>query len=95
VVAHVLALGTDASLVECKARERAVLLELPADRVRSLLPSAEPAARGFAAAFSADVVRALDQAERPMAPMIAAARSSDPTNPTVSGGRDGRRVGLC
>jgi CRP-like cAMP-binding protein len=76
VVAHLLALGTDASVVECKTRERAVLLELPADRVRALMRSMERAARSFAPAFNADVVRALDQADRPMARMIAAARAA-------------------
>jgi CRP-like cAMP-binding protein len=73
-VAHFLALGTGPSVVECRTREHAVLLEVPAERVRDLLASSERAALAFAAAFSADVVRALDHAERPMARMIAATR---------------------
>jgi CRP-like cAMP-binding protein len=73
-VAHFLALGTEPSVVECRTREHAVLLEVPAERVHDLLASRERAALAFAAAFSADVVRALDHAERPMARMIAATR---------------------
>jgi CRP-like cAMP-binding protein len=73
-VAHFLALGGEPSVVECRTRENSVLLEVPAERVRSLLASRERAAQGFAVAFSADVVRALDHAERPMARMISATR---------------------
>jgi CRP-like cAMP-binding protein len=73
-VAHFLALGAKPSMVECRTREHAVLLEVPAERVRTLLSSMERGAQGFAVAFSADVVRALDHAERPMARMIAATR---------------------
>jgi CRP-like cAMP-binding protein len=73
-VAHFLALGAEPSVVECRTRENSVLVEVPAERVRSLLASRERAAQGFAVAFSADVVRALDHAERPMARMISATR---------------------
>jgi CRP-like cAMP-binding protein len=72
-VGHLGVLDTSSSVIECRARERAILLELPWERVRGLLDGVDPAARGFAAAFSVDVVRALHQAERPMSRMIAAA----------------------
>jgi CRP-like cAMP-binding protein len=71
-IAHFLALGTEPSVVECRTREHAVLLEVPAERLHELLSSGDRAALSFAAAFSADVVRALEHAERPMARMIAA-----------------------
>lgn len=62
---HLGVLGPAPSLVECRARERTVLLEYPWDRVRALLSADDSAARRFSAAFYEDAVRALHQADRP------------------------------
>jgi CRP-like cAMP-binding protein len=70
-VAHLGVLGPEPSLVECRARERSILLELPWPRVNELRAGTDAGARGFVAALSEDVVRALRDAERPLAAMAA------------------------
>ncbi len=72
VVGHLGVLGPAPSVVECRARERAVVLELRWERVSSLLEGHDAASRGFAAALNKDVVRAVLQAERPMTHMALA-----------------------
>jgi CRP-like cAMP-binding protein len=57
--------------IESRARERAIVLEVPWTRVAELLNAVDPAARRFAAALWTDSVRALQHGERPLARMSA------------------------
>jgi CRP-like cAMP-binding protein len=59
--------------IESRARERAIVLEVPWTRVGELLGADDPAARRFAAALWTDSVRALQHGERPLARMTATA----------------------
>lgn len=59
---------------ESRARERAILLEIPWPRVRELLNAQDASARRFAAALWTDVVRALEHGQRPLARMGAHTR---------------------
>lgn len=67
-VGHLGLLGETAFVagIESRARERAVLLEVPWPRVYELLAGHEAASRRFAAAFWRDAVRALQHGERPL-----------------------------
>ncbi|MCW3046468.1 MAG: cyclic nucleotide-binding domain (cNMP-BD) protein [Solirubrobacterales bacterium] len=57
--------------IESRARERAIVLEVPWTRVSELLSGPDHAARRFAAALWTDSVRALQHGERPLARMSA------------------------
>ena len=72
---HLGLLGEEAFVagIESRARERAVLLEVPWPRVHELLAGHDAASRHFAAAFWRDAVRALQHGERPLARMSAGA----------------------
>jgi CRP-like cAMP-binding protein len=72
-VGHLGVLDDEPSPVTCRARERAILLELPSQQIAAALASGEPFARELTASLHTDVVRALSQAERPMARMVVAA----------------------
>jgi CRP-like cAMP-binding protein len=68
---HLGLLGDEAFVagIQSRARERAVLLEVPWTRVHELLAGHDAASRRFAAAFWRDAVRALQHGERPLARM--------------------------
>jgi CRP-like cAMP-binding protein len=68
---HLGVLDDGPSPVTCRARERTILLELPAERVRALVDDPARSARHFTRGLYADVVEALFQAQRPMARMAA------------------------
>lgn len=59
---------------ESRARERAILLEIPWPRLRELLNAQDASSRRFAAALWTDVVRALEHGQRPLAHMGAHTR---------------------
>jgi CRP-like cAMP-binding protein len=63
------------SPVDCRARERAVLLTLPPVRVRELVAADDPMARRFTDALDRDLVHALRDAERRQATLVAAGRT--------------------
>lgn len=58
--------------VECRARERAVVLALPRARFHQLLLGDGPIARRFLDAVQRDLVQALRDAQRPQATLISA-----------------------
>ena len=60
------------SPVECRARERAVILPLPRARFRELVEGDDPLAHRFLDAVHQDIVRALRSAERRQATLISA-----------------------
>jgi CRP-like cAMP-binding protein len=70
-VGHVGLLGAGACIdrIECRARERSILIELAWPRTHALLAGEDRAARRFAAALWTDAVRALQHGERPLAQM--------------------------
>jgi CRP-like cAMP-binding protein len=68
---HLGVLDDGASIGVLRARERAVVLEVPRERIAELEVDAAPAAQRFMRALYEDVVRALEQAERPFARMAA------------------------
>ena len=70
-VGHVGVLDGGPSPVVARTRERAVLIHLPAERVREMLREPSSVARRFSAALAEDVARALRQAERPVARTLA------------------------
>ena len=72
-VGHLGVLGLEPGIIECRARERSILLEVPWARVGALLAGEGPGAQGFTAGFDEDVVRALLEAERPSPRMVAPA----------------------
>jgi CRP-like cAMP-binding protein len=74
-------LGPVPSLVECRARERSILLELPWARVGELGPA-------FRAALYEDVVRALLDAERPLPVMATTSPPRAPAPPVRARGRE-------
>jgi CRP-like cAMP-binding protein len=71
LVGHLGVLDADPSPVNCRARERTILLELPRERVVELVGLADHLGRTFARGVYADVVDALSQAQRPIARMAA------------------------
>jgi CRP-like cAMP-binding protein len=68
---HLGVMDDDASIGVFRARERAVVLEVPRERIAELEHDVAPAAQRFMRALHEDVVRALEQAERPLARMAA------------------------
>ena len=58
-----------------RARERALLLELPLERVAEIVDRGDDTGRRFALGVYADVVDALFEAQRPVARMAAAGAS--------------------
>jgi CRP-like cAMP-binding protein len=66
-VGHVGVLDSGPSPVVAHARERAVLVALPGERVRGMLRDPSAVARRFSAAIAEDTAWALRRAERPMA----------------------------
>ena len=62
-------------LVECRARERAVVLELPRGSFHALLSADRLIGRHFLDAVLRDLVEALREAQRPQAALIAATKS--------------------
>jgi len=71
---HLGLLDRGPSTIECLARERVILLELPWERVDALLSGTDRASRGFTAALNAEVVRALLAADRPTPQLISRRR---------------------
>jgi signal-transduction protein with cAMP-binding, CBS, and nucleotidyltransferase domain len=71
VVGHVGLLGEHLHVErrESRARELAIVLEIPWPRVHELMASTDRAARRFASALWTDTVRALQHGERPLARM--------------------------
>jgi CRP/FNR family transcriptional regulator, cyclic AMP receptor protein len=68
---HLGVLDEAPSIGLCRARERAVVLEVRRERIADLELSGRAEARRFTQALHEDVVRALQQAERPLARMAA------------------------
>jgi CRP-like cAMP-binding protein len=68
---HLGAIDDGPSIGVFRARERAIVLEVPRDRIGELEVDPRPAAQRFMRALYEDAVRALDQAERPLARMAA------------------------
>jgi CRP-like cAMP-binding protein len=68
---HLGVLDEGPSIGVCRARERAIVLEIPSARIAELGRDPAPASRRFTRALYEDVARALQQAERPLARMAA------------------------
>lgn len=71
-VGHLNLLGDDAGEATSRAREHALLLELPLERVAEIVDRGDDTGRRFALGVYADVVDALYEAQRPIARMAAA-----------------------
>ena len=71
-VGHLNLLGEDAGAASSRAREHALLLELPLERVAEIVDRGDDTGRRFALGVYADVVDALYEAQRPIARMAAA-----------------------
>ena len=71
-VGHLNLLGEDAGAPSSRARERALLLDLPLERVAEIVDRGDDTGRRFALGVYADVVDALFEAQRPIARMAAA-----------------------
>ena len=71
-VGHLNLLGEDGGAASSRARERALLLELPLERVAEIVDRGDDTGRRFALGVYADVVDALFEAQRPIARMAAA-----------------------
>ena len=74
-VGHLNLLGEDAGAASSRARERALLVELPLERVAEIVDRGDDTGRRFALGVYADVVDALYEAQRPVARMAAAGAS--------------------
>ena len=71
-VGHLNLLGEEAVASSSRAREHAILLELPLERVAEIIERGDDTGRRFGLAVYADVVDALFEAQRPIARMAAA-----------------------
>ena len=72
MVGHLNLLGEDAVPTTSRAREHAILLELPIERGAEIIDRGDDAGRRFGWAVYADVVDALFESQRPIARMAAA-----------------------
>ncbi len=71
-VGHLNLLGEDGGAASSRAREHALLLELPLERVAEIVDRGDETGRRFGLGVYADVVDALFEAQRPIARMAAA-----------------------